>query len=71
MSSPSLPVLQRLQSLDRSSPDFHDQFSNVLYGEEYMRYMSNLQHDDLVWLVEYLDKVRKPITLSHPLLKLA
>jgi len=66
MSSPSLPTLQRLQSLDRSSLNFHDQLSNVLYGEEYERCMPNLQHDDLVWLVEYLDKVRQTITLSPP-----
>jgi len=58
MSSPSLPALQRLHRLDRSSSDFQDQLSNALYGEEHKRCVSNLQGDDLVWLVDYLDKVR-------------
>jgi len=65
MSSPSPPALQRLHRLDRSSSDFQDQLSNALYGEEYKRCVSNLQGDDLVWLVDYLDKVRRPIALSR------
>ena len=33
--------------------------------------MQNLQEDDLVWFVDYLDKARRRITLSHWMLKLA
>jgi len=70
MSSPSLPVLQELHRLDRSSPDFHDQLCNVLYGQEYVRCVPNLQDDDLVWLVDYLDKVRRNVALPPSPLKL-
>ena len=65
----SSPTLQQLDLLDRSSPDFHDQLSNVLYGQEYQQCIPNLQGEDLVWLVDYLDKVRCHIALPHPLLK--
>ena len=69
--NPSLssPVLQRLDHLDRSSPGFHDQLCNVLYGEEYVQCVANLQGDDLVWLVDYPDRVRRRVALSHSLLK--
>ena len=33
--------------------------------------MQNFQKDDLVWFVDYLDKARHHITLSHSTLKLA
>ena len=69
MSSP--PALQQLHRLNRSSPDFHDQLSNVLYGEEYKQWVANLQGDDLIWLVDYLDKVRRCVPLPHSSLILA
>ena len=59
MSSPTSAVLRQLNHLNRSSPEFHDQLSNALYGEEYQQCVRNLQNDDLAWLVEYLDKVRR------------
>jgi len=62
-------ALQGLRHLNRSSPDFHDKLSNVLYGEEYQRCVQNLQADDLVWLVDYLDKVRRRATLPRSPLK--
>ena len=71
MSSPSTPALQQLHSLERSSPDFHDQLCSVLYGEEYMQCVSNLEDDDLAWLVDYLDKVRHWVARPHPPLRLA
>ena len=55
---PSNSLLERLCLLDSSSPDFHDQLSNVFYTREYRQSAENLSDDDLVWLVEYLDKVR-------------
>ena len=51
------PVLQKLRDLDRLS-GFHDQLSDVLFGEEYVRCLTNLEGDDLRWLVDYLDEVR-------------
>ena len=65
MSPPSSPVLQQLYRLDRSPPDFHDKLCNVLYGEEYQQYVPNLKGDDLLWLVDYLDKVRRHVALPH------
>ena len=71
MSSPSSSTLQELHRLDRSSPDFQGQLSGILYGQEYVRCVPNLQGDDLVWLVDYLDKVRCYVALSpHSPLKL-
>ena len=69
MSSPGLPVLQQLQSLDGSSSEFHDQLSGVLYGEEYQQCVTGLQGDDLAWLVDYLDKVLPHVALAHSPLK--
>ena len=62
MTSPNL--LQQLHHLDRSSSEFHDQLSNILYGEEYERHMADLKSDDLVSLVDYLDKVCCCVSLS-------
>lgn len=58
MSSPSFPALQQLHNLNGSLSEFHDQLTNVLYGEEYRQCVPNLQGNDLMWLVEYLNKVR-------------
>ena len=49
--------LKELRCLDRSSSKFHDQVSNILYGEEYKLWVPTIQGDDLVGLVDYLDKV--------------
>ena len=58
MSPPTLSVLQRLGSLDKSSPEFHDQLSNALCGKEYMRCVPDLQDGDIRWLIDYLDEAR-------------
>lgn len=63
MFSPSLPVLQPLHRLDRSAPGFHEELSEVLYGEEYRACLSIVQGDDLVWLIDYLDEVRRHVFL--------
>ena len=57
MPSPGSPVLQYLRRLDRSISDFQDRLSNALYAEEYVQCVPNLRGDDLMWLVDYLDKV--------------
>ena len=69
MPPPGPPVLQQLDRLDGSSDGFHDQLSNVLYGEEYTRCVQNLQGDGSVWLVDYLDRVRRRTTLPCSLPK--
>ena len=71
MSPPSCPVLQRLPRPDRSSPDLHDQLCNIFYGKPYIQCVPNLQHDDLVWFIDYLDKVRRRVVLPHSPLELA
>jgi hypothetical protein len=65
----SHPALQQLDRLDRSSPDFHDHLCDVLYGEKYQKCVSNLQGDDLVRLVDYLDNVRRRVALLYSPLK--
>ena len=65
MSSPTSPALQQLHHLDRSSPDFHDQLCSALHGEEYTQCVQNLQGDDLVWVVDYLDKVRRRVAFPY------
>lgn len=59
----ALNPLRQLQDLDRSSPQFHDQLSNLLRGEEYRKSVLNLQGDSLTLLVEYLDEVSLKVTL--------
>jgi len=65
----SSSTLQQLHRLERSSPNFHDQLCNVLYGEEYVKCVSSIKGDDLVWLVDYLDEVRRRVALPHSPLK--
>jgi len=60
--------LTQLLLLDTASPTFQDQVSNILYGEEYTRWMSGLQGEDLMRLVDFLDKVCRRVSLfSSPL----
>ena len=42
------PTLQQLDHFNRSSPDFHDQLSNVLCGKEYKKCVRSLQGKNLV-----------------------
>jgi hypothetical protein len=66
----SLPTtLQRLDRLNRSSPDFHDQLSNILYEQEYQQCVSNIRGDGLAWLVDYLDKVCRRVAFPRSPLK--
>lgn len=69
MSLPDSPTLQKLHYLGRSSSGFGDKLVNLLYGEEYKQCVPTLQGDDLVWLVDYLDKVHPCATVPNPLLK--
>ena len=69
MSSPTSPSLQQLNRLDKSLSRFHNKLYKVLYGREYIQCVSTLQDDDLVWLVDYLDKVRRCKAIPRSLLK--
>ena len=62
-------LLQQLHYLNRSSSAFHDQLSSILYGEGFKQQALNLQSDGLVWLVDYLDNVRRRVSFIRSPLK--
>ena len=62
---PSYPVLQKLNNLDKSSPEFHVRLNDVLYAEEYIQCVTNIQDDDLAWLVDFLDNVSCQIVCQY------
>ena len=61
------PFLQQLRRLKPSSPDFHVQLNGVFCEQEYARCVLNLQGDDLAWLVGYLDKARRHVSIPYSL----
>jgi len=56
--------LQILHDLDRSSPQFHNQLSNLLRREEFRNFVSNPSSEGLGQLAEYLDNVSLQMTLA-------
>ncbi|KAF9643686.1 kinase-like protein [Thelephora ganbajun] len=66
MALPAHLILQQIAQLDRTSPDFYNQLDNTLDGQEYRQCVSDIEHDDLVWLVDYLDEVLDRPDLSGP-----
>lgn len=64
---PSHDILQQLNNLKRSLPDFPDQLIDLLSRKEYESpiFSDRFRDKDRTWLVEYLDKVRVPLSL-HP-----
>ena len=67
---PSSQALQTIDRLDKSSSNFDGELCDLLYGQEYALHEANFQHDDLVWLIDYLDEVCRDITaLFRPPLK--
>lgn len=66
MAPPIHPVLRELQNLDQSSPDFHDNLNSTLHGAEYDECVPNLERDDSVWFVDYLDKAIDKLDPSSP-----
>lgn len=65
MSSPSSPALRELHRLDKSSPGFGNQLNDIISGEKYAQCERNLERDDSVWLINYLDEVRCLTVLSR------
>lgn len=57
MDPPIDAVLQHICRLDRSSPDFGDELDKILHGEEYEGCRRDLEKGDLMWFIDYLDKV--------------
>ena len=60
--------LQQLRDLDRASPEFHKQLSSFLHGMEYQDVLLNLQGENLVWFVEYLDSMSHKTISAHSVL---
>ena len=50
-------TLKQLYDLDKASPQFHKNLTNLLRSKGYRNDVSDLQDEDLVWLVEYLNSV--------------
>ena len=61
--------LEQLRSLDQSSSEFPNQVCNVLYRKDYQQWVNNLQGNELVGFVDYLDKVRCRFLPPYSLLK--
>ena len=66
MASPTSPALKRLYDLDESSSAFQDELSNVLNQEECVQRLQSLQGEDLVWFIDYLDKVGRCASFPRP-----
>lgn len=54
---PSLNPLVQLLGLNRSLPEFNDQVSNILHGEEYRELAKRISGADAVRLIDFLDNV--------------
>ena len=48
-----------------SSSDYSDRLDELLRGSGYVECVTDLEGDDLVWLVDYLDKVCSFVVLLH------
>ena len=59
MSSPNLNPLQQFLGLDSSRPEFNDQVSNILHGEEYRKWVKRISSGDAVRIIDFLDTVRR------------
>ena len=59
-------ILQQLDRLDKSSPQFPKEVAGLLYWERYEDCIPRLQLNEAAWLIEYLDNVCLYIAL-YPL----
>ena len=69
MSLPGSLTLQQLHRLSKSSSDFLDQLCKLLYESEYGQCGQIFEDDDWVWLIDYLDEVRRHVALPRSPLK--
>jgi len=51
-------ILLQFDHLDKNSPQFQDQLTSLPHEEEFNDCIPGLRDEDVVWLVEHLDKVR-------------
>lgn len=58
-------ILQQLNDLKRSLPDFPNQLADLLSGKEYEdpAFSDRFRYKDSLWLIEYLDDVRVSFSL--------
>ena len=49
--------LHQLRDLDQSKPEFPNNLTSLLEGQGYRDRVAGLDHDELLWLVEYLEVV--------------
>ena len=66
MLPPASPPLKRLYGLDKSSFKFHDELSDVLNEKEFAQWVPTFQGEDLVWFIDYLDKVSRCASFPRP-----
>ena len=64
-------ALQQLRTLDKASPNFHEQLTDFFRGTAYQHVFQTLQNERLAWLVEYLDSVRLKISSLYPTFDIA
>lgn len=57
MSSPNLNPLKQLLRLNSSFPEFNDQVTDILHGEEYTQLAKYISGADAVTLIDFLDRV--------------
>ena len=68
LTMPEDSYLRALVQLDRLSPQFPDQLCDILDGNGFDDCVKNLEAEDLLWLIEFLDKVWFPLdSKNHPL----
>ena len=56
--------IKALRQLDQSSPQYLSQLSEALTGMEHDGSVQNLEADDVIAVIEYLDEVRFPANSS-------
>ena len=66
MPPPTSPALNRLYGLDKSSSKFQDELFDVLDETEFTQWVRTFQGEDLVWLIDYLDKVSPCTSFPRP-----
>ena len=67
---PSPTPIQRLRSLDRSSPRFPGQITKLLQGKKYKDWVDNIHDGDSSQLVEHIDDVCPRVSCASWFLKL-
>ena len=61
--------LEQLCRLDPSAPKFRVRARKIFFGEEYRQWVISAHGDDLVGLVDYLDKVCSRFSFTRSPLK--